>query len=204
MLITDIRKRKKAMSAVYIDGEYAVELDTEFLEENGIRVGVSLTDEQLHRLIEDSGLKRAKSKALYLLSHRDHSRKELKDKIKRDYDDKSAELAVQRMEELGFINDEAFAEKYAHDLLFIKKYSVRRTRYELIQKGIDKELSEEIIEKLNPDERELITSLVNKKYLKKLNDEKGRRQTFNALQRLGYSFEDIRAVIGEFDENNVY
>lgn len=204
MLITDIRKRKKAMSAVYIDGEYAMDLDTEFLEENGIRVGVSLTDEQLHRLIEDSGLKRAKSKALYLLSRRDHSRKELKDKIKRDYDDKSAELAVQRMEELGFINDEAFAEKYAHDLLFIKKYSVRRTKYELIQKGIDKELSEEIIEKLNPDERELITSLVNKKYLKKLNDEKGRRQTFSALQRLGYSFEDIRAVIGDFDENNVY
>lgn len=204
MQITDIRIRRKAMSAVYIDGEYAMELDTEFLEENDIHVGVSLTDEQLHRLIEGSGLKRAKSKALYLLSRRDHSRKELKDKIKRDYDDKSAELAVQRMEELGFINDEAFAEKYAHDLLFIKKYSVRRTRYELIQKGIDKELSEKIIEKLNPDERELITSLVNKKYLKKLSDEKGRRQTFNALQRLGYSFEDIRAVIGDFDENNAY
>lgn len=204
MLITDIRARRKAMSALYIDGEFAMELDTATLEENGITPGMSITDEELKELIDKSGLKRAKSKALYLLSYRDHSRKELKDKIKRNCDEKSAELAVERMEELGLIDDESFAEKYASELLFVKKYSVRRTEYELMQKGIDRILCDEIIERLEPDERQLIASLIDKKYFKKLGDEKGRRQTVVALQRLGYRYEDIRAVIGDFDENNIY
>lgn len=204
MLITDIRARRKAMSALYIDGEFAMELDTATLEENGITPGMSITDEELKELIDKSGLKRAKSKALYLLSYRDHSRKELKDKIKRNCDEKSAELAVERMEELGLIDDESFAEKYASELLFVKKYSVRRTEYELMQKGIDRTLCDEIIERLEPDERQLIALLIDKKYFKKLGDEKGRRQTVAALQRLGYRYEDIRAVIGDFDENNIY
>ena len=68
------------MCAVYIDGEYALKLDMQTLQENHIAQGDTLTDEQLKMLIDQSDLRRAKEKALWLLSYRDHSKKELVDK----------------------------------------------------------------------------------------------------------------------------
>ena len=202
MTVTDVRIRKKGLSALYIDGEYAMELDTDTLEENGIGKGVHLSDDDLHELIEKSKLKRAKNKAMYLLTYRDRSRKELMDKIRRDCDEETARLAVDRMEELGLINDEAFAEKFARELLYVKKYSMRRTEYELMQKGIDRQTADEIIDRLEPDERALIAELIERKYCRKLSDDKGKRQTVSALLRQGYQYEDIMAVIRDFVDEN--
>ena len=75
MLVTAVEPRRKALSALYIDGEFAMKLDTETLLINHIKAGVEISDEQLHQLIEDSNNKRAKEKALWLISYRDHSKK---------------------------------------------------------------------------------------------------------------------------------
>ncbi|MGN0518291.1 MAG: regulatory protein RecX [Acutalibacteraceae bacterium] len=200
MLVTDVQIRKKSLCALYIDGEFAMELDAKTVQDKGIVSGVTITDEQLHELIELSGFNRAKSRAMYFLSLRDYSRKELIDKICADSDEHYAEMAADRMQELGLINDVSYAERFAHDCFYIKNYSIRRTEYELSQKGIDRDIICEIIEKISPDERELIDSLISRKYYRKLNDEKGMRQTVAALQRLGYRYEDIRAVIEQYSE----
>ena len=100
MKITDIRPRRKGLSAVYIDGEYALSLDTQTLLEHRIDIGREFDDEELHDLIESSNERRAKEKALWLISYRSHSKKELRDKISRTCDRQSAEKAVERMEEL--------------------------------------------------------------------------------------------------------
>ena len=56
--------QKSVMSAVFIDGEYALALDTQTLLEHRIDVGRELDDEELHDLIESSNERRAKEKAL--------------------------------------------------------------------------------------------------------------------------------------------
>ena len=38
-----------------------------------------------------------------------------------------------------------------------------------------------------------------RKYARRLGDEKGRRQTVAALQRLGYRWDEIRSALREFD-----
>ena len=83
MLITAIEPRRKAMSAVYIDGEFAMNLDTRTLIENRFDVGREIDDEQLREIIELSNENRAKEKALWLISYRSHSKKELTEKIRR-------------------------------------------------------------------------------------------------------------------------
>ena len=83
MIITGIEPRKKGLSAIYIDGEFAVKLDTKTILENRVKVGADIDDEQLHFLIQQSDLQRAKDKALWLISYRDHSSRELEDKISR-------------------------------------------------------------------------------------------------------------------------
>ncbi len=201
MLITAIEPRRKAMSALYIDGEYAMNLDTRTLIENRFDVGKEIDDEDLHEIIKLSNERRAKEKALWLISYRDHSKKELEDKIKRTCDEESAEKAVKRMEELGLVNDTVYAERYARKLLFSKHMSKNAALFELTRKGIDRETAENTLENTEVDVHEQIRAVIDKKY-KNLNDEKIKRRAVSALQRLGYRWDDIRSVINEYIEED--
>lgn len=197
MKITDIRPRRKGLSAVYIDGEYALSLDTQTLLEHRIDIGRELDDEELHDLIESSNERRAKEKALWLISYRSHSKKELRDKISRTCDRQSAEKAVERMEELGLVNDRDYAERCAQTLIFTKHMSKRGAAMELRRKGIESEIIDEVLNDIEVDEREQIQAVIERKY-PKIDDEKIRRRAVAALQRLGYGWEDIKAVIESF------
>ena len=197
MKITDIRPRRKGLSAVYIDGEYALSLDTQTLLEHRIDIGREFDDEELHDLIESSNERRAKEKALWLISYRSHSKKELRDKISRTCDRQSAEKAVERMEELGLVNDRDYAERCAQTLIFSKHMSKRGAAMELRRKGIESEIINEVLDDIEVDEREQIQAVIERKY-PKIDDEKIRRRAVAALQRLGYGWEDIKAVIESF------
>lgn len=203
MIITSIEPRRKGMSAVYIDGEYAMQLDTFTLCERRVKPGSELTDEQLHELIQKSEAHRAKEKALYLITYRDHSKKELTDKIKRVCSLESAENAADKMEALGLINDEAFARRYAEELLCSKKLSSSAAKYKLIQKGIDRELADQVIDELKPDPQEQLYALLNGKFRLRLSDEKNLKKTISALQRMGYRFEDIKSALLRLTDEDI-
>lgn len=200
MLITAIEPRRKALSAVYIDGEYAMKLDTMTLCENHIKAGTELDDEQLKELIEKSDNRRAKEKAMYLIAYRDHSKKELCDKIKRTCSAQAAENAAEKMEELGLVDDEAFARRYANELLKRKHMSPKGISYKLREKGINRDIIETIIEEMEIDPLEEITAILQKKYPNAYDDEKIRRRAEAYLQRMGYGWQDIKsALAGEED-----
>ena len=197
MLISAIKPRRKGLSALFLDGEYVCELDTQTLIENRFDVGREIDDEELQEIIALSNERRAKNKALWLISYRDHSKKELKDKIKRTCDEDSAEKAVERMEELGLVDDEDYARRYARKLIFQKKMTKRAAMFELSRKGIDKETAESALDEIDVDYRENIRDIISRKY-PNISDEKIKRRAVAALQRLGYSWDDIRAVLEEY------
>ena len=202
MEITAIEPRRHRLSQLYLDGEAAVRVDTETLIKTGRKPGMEITDEELHALLEASEERRAREKALYLLEYRSHSKKELADKISRTTSREAAEAAVEKMEELGLMNDESYARQLASSLLERKGYGVRRARQELLHKGIDRELVEEILLETAPDPEEKLREIVERKYQRQLQDEKGYRRTVAALQRLGYGWEDIKSVLEEFRETS--
>ena len=51
MLITAIEPRRKGLSALYLDGEFAVSLDTQTLLENRFDVGREVSDCELKDII---------------------------------------------------------------------------------------------------------------------------------------------------------
>ncbi len=202
MLITAIEPRRKSLSALFIDGEFAVNIDTETMLKSGYKPGRELSDEQLHDLIQSSESRRASEKALYLLEHRSHSQKELADKISRVTSREAAEAAAQHMADIGLVDDEQFARSLAENLLGQKGFSASRTQQELLQKGIEKELAQQIIEETAPDPVQKITELIHKKYSRTLDDEKGRRRSIAALQRLGYRWDDIRTALNQLENED--
>lgn len=203
MIITNAIPKRKGLSDLYIDGEFAIKIDTETFLVSKFSVGSQIDDQQLKELIESSNIKRAKEKALWLISYRDHSKKELESKVRNCSDKDSAKKAVEKLESVGLVNDEKFACNYAQQLLFVKHYSKKGARYKLIEKGIDRDLADSVLEEIDFDSQEHIRIIIEHKY-HNLSDEKTRRRAVSALQRKGYSWSDIKAVIDEFIEEEYY
>ena len=203
MIVTNIKKTKRGMNAIYIDGEYRTYVDDETLFKSKLKIG-SLVDESLiEDIILQSEERKAKEKAFKFISYRSHSKRELRDKIKRSVSEQSADVAVEKMESLGLVDDLSFSLMYAKDMFFRKKYAINRVRYELARKGIDKNIIDETISKINPDEKAQVLELINGKYCGKFNDEKGKKRVIASLQRLGYKWEDIKSVFYEVCEHMV-
>ena len=202
MTITAIEPRRRQMCALFIDGEYVMNLDAQTLIENRFDVGREIDDDELKEIIEKSNERRAKDKALWLISYRSHSKKELFDKLRRDFDEDSAQKAVDRMQELGLINDGEFAKAYARKLVYGKKMSLRAAEFELHRKGIDNITAEQVLSGLEYDAQTQIIEFISKKY-RNIEDEKVRRRAVAALQRKGYGWDDIKQAIesmsGDFD-----
>lgn len=202
MTITAIEPRRRQMCALFIDGEYVMNLDAQTLIENRFDVGREIDDDELGEIIEKSNERRAKDKALWLISYRSHSKKELFDKLRRDFDEDSAQKAVDRMQELGLINDGEFAKAYARKLVYGKKMSLRAAELELHRKGIDEITAEQALSDLEYDAQTQIIEFISKKY-RNIEDEKVRRRAVAALQRKGYGWDDIKQAIesmsGDFD-----
>lgn len=204
MQITAIEPRRKGLSALYIDGELAMKLDTEVLIAQRFDVGREITDEELRECVLASELKRCKDKAMWLISFRDHSRRELVDKLRRDYSEDCCEQTADRMVELGLIDDERFARRYSADLINLKHLSYRGVRQKLAEKGISRELIDEVTGELEIDEEQQIRTIIDKKYSRVMNDEKGRIRAYNALMRLGFSYQDIKSVMAEYTDTEEY
>ena len=200
MLISAVEPWKKSMSAVYIDGEYAVTLDTMTLIKNHIKAGAEISDEELHSLIQQSEKQRANEKALNLITYRDHSKKELKEKLSRTYSEETAEEIAEKMQEAGLVNDEEYARKYAEELLRKKHMSMRGIEFRLREKGISPEIIQIISKELECDPAAEIQQVLAKKYPSYLQDEKIKKRAIAALQRLGWSGSDIKNAMQE--ENN--
>ncbi len=200
MIITNIVKGKKDNNLVFVDGNYTFSADSETIFKNKLSVGCNIDLDLINKIKFEVNKHKSKEKAFRLLSYRNHSRKELVDKIKRKYDENSANIAVDKMEKLGLIDDRKFALEYALSL-FKKFFSVKRVKFELSKKGIDKDTILEIIDEISPNEKEQILCLLSKKYSEKMDNEENIKKISLSLQNSGYSFTDINSAILAYKED---
>ena len=73
--------------------------------------------------------------------------------------------------------------------------------YELTKKGIDEQISENIVDNIDIDEKDQIRDLISRKYKDAYNNEKVKRRAIAFLQRHGYKIHDIFDVINNLYEN---
>ena len=110
MRVTAIEPRRKGLSALCLDEEKVL-VDTETLLSFGIQPGDELEQGRLDELVSASDRRRARERALYILTYRDHSREELRRKLlAAGFLPDAVEAAVQKMCELGLIDDGEYAE----------------------------------------------------------------------------------------------
>jgi regulatory protein len=195
MKITDINPTKRGRYSLFGDGVYIDSIDDETLVNSHIKIGLEIDEFELEKLLAEAKKKKAKDKAMRLLSYRDHSREELKKKLQRSTDEESAEQAADRMEQLGLIDDTAYAKKLASELILHKLYARQRAVYEMLQKGLDKELVSQSVDSIDADTQEQLLKLLSKKYPRGINNENDSRKANAFLSRYGYKWEEIRRAL---------
>ena len=133
-------------------------------------------------------------KAVTLLSYRAHSRKELSDKLKHKTGCKDAELAevLDRLEELGFLNDRTYASSVVRSCAR-KGYGAQRALSELARRGIPKELREEALADM-PETDGTLEQLIRGRLRNPANRDEVRKGSASMVRR-GYSWDEIRRAI---------
>lgn len=139
-----------------------------------------------------------REKALNLLEYRAHSRYELLQKLRRFTDAETASTVLDELQEVGLIDDGAFAVQFAHDLMEAKLLGPIRLRQELGRRGIDDETAEDAVWQAETElggAESRLERLISMKYKDDLADEKNRRRVVNALFRLGYGYDMIKKAM---------
>ena len=200
MKITQVNRIRRQLYRLSFEDAADAEIDVRTFDESPYRVGSELTELQWEALCALSMQNRLRERALYLLSGRSYSGKELERKLARPHSGpavqaEQAAQTVQRMEQLGLVDDVSYAERLARDLQRYRQYPLRRIAAELAAKGIDRDIITEALDGLELTDGEVALTLVQKKYSRKLSTEQDRKKTADALLRRGFSYQDVRQAM---------
>ena len=184
---------------IYIDNEYVLTVYDDYWHRNGFKDGETITEEELASLKEEAGFRLAYEKGLDFLSRRSYSRKELYQKLKLKYGETASERAIEKLLYFGYLNDEEYARIYAKHLYETKKYDIKRISMELKLKGIDREIIENVTKTLDNEPITRIIEMLSTKFSNGFKDEKTKNRFIAKLQRMGYTFSDIKSAFSEYE-----
>ena len=195
MKITAVSRRRRRLYRLDVEGGDPIEVDVRTFDESPYREGADITAEQLNGLLADSQRNRARERALYLLGLRDYACKELEEKLYCEASPPIAAAVVERLREVGLLDDGRYAARLARSLSEGKHYPRRRVEQELRRRGIDPLTAKTAVAELDGEDFEQALALLERKYYNKLNDPDSRRRVVAALARRGFSYGAIRRAL---------
>jgi|LSQX01.2.fsa_nt_gb regulatory protein len=181
---------------IFADGEFIFSIESVVWYDYHIFDSDEVDEDTLDEIKSESVRRRCLNSALNILTGRAHSRRELSDKLRRKYDADACEYALNKAEDMGFIDDYDFATSYAKELNENKFFSPCRIKNELFAKGVDRNIITQVLDEIEIDIIGNIKKVIERKYPDCADDEKSMRRMIAGLQRLGYSYSDIKEAIG--------
>jgi len=197
-------KGKDGLYGVYVGGEYKFAADAGFLFDNGIRAGKEFTETDFEELCLLANIRKIYRRGIYLIQTRDYSEKEMIKKLtfKTDYDENDVLEAVSLLVEKNYINDEKYANRIVE--IYLPKYGYGRVKQELYKRGINREMTEEILqnsEEENDEVQKIMNLLLKTMKGLPIDDKKTRDRLFNKFVRQGYGFDDIKKAFRKYNDN---
>lgn len=200
MIITKISIQKDISRCnIYLDGEFAFGIDYLIKEEFHLHKGKSLDEETIQILKDKDNIKKAKNKAYNYLSYRQRTCKEMKKYLEsKDFNNHTVENAISQLLSEGYLDDYKFAETFLLEKSALKGYGPYRIKYELLNKGIENNILESVIN-IYEEDIDKLTRLVLSKYKNIINEDKEviYRKVGGFLQRKGHSYDTIKKIINK-------
>ncbi len=210
MTITAIKpqSRQESRVSIFVDGKYSFSLSIGQLADFKLKVGQAITDSELTFYKEQSQRIKLYRKAVNYCLLRQRSVKEVTDYLSRklkQYQQEGLLLltdttniiegVVCDLEKAGYLNDLGFAKAWLEGRFYRKGISRRRLVLELKKKGVaESDIEEALANTERNDQEELIKVIARKR--KAYPD---REKLIRYLQRLGFAYSDIVAVLENDD-----
>ena len=154
--------------------------------------GRELTDREAQKILDCARRSGLKERALSLLTRKPQSRRELERKLREwEASDREAEDICDRLEELGYLNDGAYAAQVVR-WFSARGYGERKLRDELYRRGVPRDLWEEALEEAADPEEEIDRLIRKKMQGADPRDRKALKRASDALARRGYRWEEIK------------
>lgn len=205
MIIRDISPFKGAAMCVELDcgGDRTekIYIHRDIVTSEALRRGQEISGDEANDLIYKNDRRRARERALYLITARDYSYGGLYDKLEENYPEEICTEVCDEMARRGLICDREYARKLCRHLFETKKLGHYRVRQEMRQKGLTEDIIVEVMDEFEEtdDLFARLERLVEVKYERYLTDPKGVNKVKNALARRGYSYDEINEVIELYD-----
>lgn len=211
--ITSVEPQKKFASRrikrfnIFLDGVFVFGADEDLVVDNRLVVGKEFTESDVERLIEEAEVGKLMERMYRLFNIRQRSEKEVRDylknlsfkrKLKNDgISDTAIDSTIERLKKKGMIDDLNFARAWTEARS--KKKGPVAIKGELIQKGIDKEIIEEVIGLgfMPEGEEKVATQILEKKInsWKNLEPVKLKRKAYDSLLRRGFRYETVKSIV---------
>lgn len=190
---------KKDRVLVYLTGGRLLRITPEELLRFDLRPGMDLAEDVLEELNRAAARSLTRQQAAEMAGRRMLSQKELSDRlVKKGTDPQEAQETARWLADLGAVDDAAYAGVIVRHYAAMG-YGPGRVRQELQRRGIPQELWDDALALL-PEGEEAIERFIRSRCKGKPLDRETQRKLAAALQRRGFSWQEIRPVLNRLGE----
>jgi len=203
-LITKIIRQKKNNNrySLMCGEEFIIGIADETMIEFNIHPGMQLSEKTLDKLKKKENIVAVKQQAWRFLARREHSTKELSDKLlHKNFSPADVKFIIEDLINKDYLNNTRFARQLINEEITLKRNGPRLIKANLLKKGIDMSVTDELLAEIYPENRQSENChwLAGKKLnsLVQLEPEKQKKRLADFLNRKGFTWEIISRVIGE-------
>ena len=199
--ITSVGKYKGSTYMIEFENAETEFLNVDTVRQFNLKAGVSLPLSAWEQIKAEEEYRKAKERALYLLDYKDYSYVELFHKLEKNYSEETCYRVMDKMVELGTINDRRYAAGLARHYIEVKKFGRYKAYQQMKLKGLTKEVIDEALDQYEDSTYDRLKALAEKKFDKYIDADNGITKLKNYLVRQGYSYDIVKEVVNEITEN---
>jgi regulatory protein len=144
----EVQKKNKDRVSVFINDDFAFACSSELTYYHGLKKGEEIDLKKLEDVIKEDNYIKGKSIALKYMERSMKTQKQIEDMLlKREFQIDSINKIVDFLKDYGFLDDKKYVESYIKQK--ISTSGINKIKQELIRKGIDKELLQELLIKVD-------------------------------------------------------
>ena len=182
---------------VRFDGGESLLMLPAAIAELGLYAGMELPDAAMDSIREACGAASAKERAVRIVSAASVTKKELRHRlVQKGETEEHADEAVKWLSELHLLDDRQTAAQIVRNGA-ARGYGAARIRQMLYEKRVPRELWDEALEQLPPQD-DAIDLFLQRRFRGKTPDRAEIKRATDALLRRGHSWEDIRCALSRY------
>lgn len=185
---------------VYLDGVFGFGIDLDNLVINHIKIGTTLSDEEVQKIIRKAEFQKTLDKLLKFAMLRPRSEKEIDEYLKRKKVHESLwQDLLEKLTHFELLDDAKFARWWVGQRLAFKKISTKVLKLELGKKGIKKEIIEDVLAENPVDEEKMARELLERRAYKwdNLDPKIAKQKKFQYLAGKGFSWEIVEKILSD-------